>query len=117
MGLTPSKPYHQPEVEQPWVGWAERVPEALGPAGKEGASWVEVEEVEAKEVLLEDHASSVTSDHLVFAEYVEQKPVSSWEEEDVLEELVPQRLVVEVQQKLQLWLLMSAGPVCRCWFL
>lgn len=51
-------------MEQPWVGWAERVPEALGPAGKEGASWVEVEEVEAKEVLLEDHASSVTSDHL-----------------------------------------------------
>lgn len=51
----------EPEVEQPW---AEMVPEALGPAGKEGASWVEVEEVVAKEVLLEDHASSVASDHL-----------------------------------------------------
>lgn len=53
-----------PEVEQPWAGWAEKVLEALGPAGKEGASWVEVEEVVAKEVLLEDHASSVASDHL-----------------------------------------------------
>lgn len=54
----------EPEVEQPWAGWAEMVPEALGPAGKEEASWVEVEEVVAKEVLLEDHASSVASDHL-----------------------------------------------------
>lgn len=35
-----------------------------GPAGKEGASWEEVEEAVAEEVLLEDHASSATSDQL-----------------------------------------------------
>lgn len=71
----------------------------MGPAGKEEASWVEVEEVGAKEVLLEDHASSATSDHLVSAGCVEQRLVSSWEEEeDVLEELVPQKLVAGVQQ-------------------
>lgn len=56
--------FYKPEGGQPWAGWAEKVPEALGPAGKEGASWVEVEEVVAKEVLLEDHVSSAASDLL-----------------------------------------------------
>lgn len=92
-------PYHQPEVQQPCVGWAERDPEVSGPAGREGASWEVAGEAGAEGVLLEDHASSAASDHQVSAGYVGRRLVSSWEEvEDVLEELVPQRLEGEDQQ-------------------
>lgn len=51
-------------MQQPCAGWAEKHPEVSGPAGKEGASWEEVEEAGAEEVLSEDHASSAASDHL-----------------------------------------------------
>lgn len=100
-------------VQHPCAGWAEKHPEVSGPAGMEGASWEEAEEAGAEEVLSEVHASSAASEHLVSAEYGGQMLVSTWE--DVEEGLVPQRLVVKDQQNLQLWLLMSAGPVCRCW--
>lgn len=46
------------------MAWAEEHPEGSGPAAKEGASWGEVEEAGAVEVLLEDRASSAASDHL-----------------------------------------------------
>lgn len=89
-----------------------------GHAVKEGASWEEVEEVGAEEVLLEDHALSAAADHRVSAGYGGRRLVSSWEEgEDVLEGLVLQRLEVEDQQNLQPWLLTFAGPVGRCWCL
>lgn len=114
-GLTPWRPYHGPEVQKPCVGWAERDPEVSGPAWKEGASWEEVEEAEAEEEPSEDHASSASSDQQVSAGYGGQRLVSAWE--DVLEGLVPQRWEVEDQQNWQLWRLMSAGPVCRCWCL
>lgn len=67
-----------------------------GPAGKEGASWEEVEEAGAEEAPLEDHASSGASDQQVSAGYGGQRLVSAWE--DVLEGLVLQRWVVEDQQ-------------------
>lgn len=67
---------------------------------KEGASWEEVEEAVAEEVLLEDHALSVALDHRRVSEgYGGRMLVSSWEEEeDVMEGLVLQRLEVEDQQ-------------------
>lgn len=83
-------------MQQPCSEWAEKHPEVSGPAGEEGASWEEVEEAGEEEVLSEDHASSEASDHRVSAGYVGQRLVSTWE--DVLEGLVPQRLVVENQQ-------------------
>lgn len=93
-------------------------PEVSGRVVKEGASWEEAEEAEAEEALLEDHALAAASDHRVSAGYGGRRLVSSWEEgEDVMEGLVLQRLEVEDQQNLQPWLLMFAGPVCRCWCL
>lgn len=95
-GLTPWRPCHGPEAQQPCAGWAERHPEVSGPAGEEGASWEEVEEAEAEEEQSEDRASSAASDQQVFAGYGGQRLVSAWE--DVLEGLVLQKQVVEDQQ-------------------
>lgn len=99
LGLTTSRPYHQPEVQQPCVGWVEKDPEVSGPARKETASWEEVEVAVVEVVLSGDHASSAVSDHQVSAGYEGQRLASTWEGGvDVLEALVPQRLVVEAQQ-------------------